>query len=162
MRRALDLAVAGAGDEVVDVEVIVVRMRLDCVSNPGERDGVDLAGGEQVRPEVDQEDIVDQRRCPLAERLAADPSGGLAVVAAAERIGVAFRGGGSEECDLHAMVVLSKKCEDQHKVGPQSESDEARRVAFDPELRYRPDLIIHHLWQTLRSGQYLDTRILSF
>lgn len=61
VRRALDLAVAGAGDEVVDVEVIVVRMRLDCVSNPGERDGVDLAGGEQVRPEVDQEDIVDAR-----------------------------------------------------------------------------------------------------
>ncbi|MBA2758164.1 MAG: hypothetical protein H0U38_00590 [Chloroflexia bacterium] len=50
MRCALDLAVVGAGDEVVDVEVIVVRMRLDCVSNPGERDGVDLSGGEQVGP----------------------------------------------------------------------------------------------------------------
>src|SRR5699024_5441109 len=105
--RVLDIvdtlrqAAVGAIDEVVGEEVVVVGVGLGGPANVGQRDAVRLAGGEEVGAEVDQELVVHQRGGAIAQRPAADLACALAVVTAAEGIGVTFGGGGAEKRDLH-------------------------------------------------------------
>ena len=83
------------------VEMILVRMGLQPERNAVQRNVLAHRCGEQIRPEIDQQLVVDEQRGAKPVRSATSEAGGIAVVAVAERVGVAFGRGGSQEVHDH-------------------------------------------------------------
>src|SRR4051794_21346603 len=95
----------GAGREVLGGQVVGVLVCLQAVLDLGERDAVHQRCRHQVGAEVDQQLIVDQGG-GAAAKAAATPGAGLpAVVAVAERVGVALGGGGAQEAEFHVLLL---------------------------------------------------------
>src|SRR6059058_263636 len=58
-------------------------------------------GGHEIRAQVEQQIVVDQCRAPLPHARTAERTGPLTVLAPAEGIRIALRGGGSQEGEAH-------------------------------------------------------------
>jgi len=108
-RRALRAKTRAARQQLRQIHVVGVKMRLQQVLDPGQADTVSLGRGMQVGAEIDEQIIVDQRRRPFSQAASAKGPRLLAVAAPAEGFGEGVGGRGSKESNLHEST-FNKYC----------------------------------------------------
>src|SRR5438477_3693736 len=90
-------------------------------------------GGHEIRAQVDQQIVVDQCRASLPHARTAERTGPLTVLAPAEGIRIALRGGGSQEGETHFGHPSTN-------VGTiVSWHNDVGRIDVVPQLQYRED-----------------------
>src|SRR5262249_45650883 len=92
------VAAGGKGRRVGGGAVLVGKEK---VGDAGQREVVDHRGGQDIRTEGGQEGVVHEGGAAVAKAGAAERAPGLPACAAAERVGVPFRGRGAEKGQPH-------------------------------------------------------------